>query len=117
MARSPKFALYRETLQTTGCDVGRIVNRNDRVCDDACPASPASFLALHRIPRRPGMRFLRHGGIFRSDVAKVKIKNQTQTLGWGRAASRWSALSPGTRTCREDHALIIVFDEFRPANP
>ena len=84
MARSPKFALYRETLQTTGCDVGRIVNRNDRVCDDACPASPASFLALHRIPRRPGMRFLRHGGIFRSDVAKVKTK--TKTKPWGGAA-------------------------------
>ena len=45
------------------------------------------------------------------------FQNQNQTLGWGRAASRWSALSPGTRTCREDHALIIVFDEFRPANP
>src|ERR1700688_2283875 len=62
-----------------------------------------------------GMRFLRDGGIFRSDVVKVKTKYQT--LGLGRAASRWSALRPGTRTCREDHALIIVFDEFRPANP
>ena len=116
MARRPKFVLYHETLQTTGWNVGRIVNRKGRVCEDAWPAGPASLLALHRIPKRPGMRFLRHGGIFRSDVANVKTK-QNQTLGWGRAASRWSALSPGTRTCREDHALIIVFDEFRPANP
>ena len=35
---------------------------------------------------------------------KPKIKSQNQTLGWGRAASRWSAPSPGSRTCREDHA-------------
>ena len=32
------------------------------------------------------------------------FQNQNQTLGWGRAASRWSAPSPGSRTCREDHA-------------
>src|SRR5450755_4667099 len=31
-------------------------------------------------------------------------QNQNQTLGWDRAAFRWSAPSPGTRTCREDHA-------------
>src|SRR5260370_6408964 len=53
--------------------------------------------------------FLRHGGIFLVRCGfkiKIKIKNQTknQTLGWGRAASRWSAPSPGSRTCREDHA-------------
>jgi len=29
---------------------------------------------------------------------------QNQTLGWGRAASRWSAPGPGSRTWREDHA-------------
>jgi hypothetical protein len=29
---------------------------------------------------------------------------QNQTPGRGRAASRWSAPSPGSRTCREDHA-------------
>jgi hypothetical protein len=32
------------------------------------------------------------------------FRNQNQTLGWDRAASRWSAPSPGSRTCREDHA-------------
>ncbi len=31
-------------------------------------------------------------------------QKQNQTLGWGRAASRWSAPSPGSRTRREDHA-------------
>jgi hypothetical protein len=30
--------------------------------------------------------------------------SQTQTLGWDRAASRWSAPGPGSRTRREDHA-------------
>jgi hypothetical protein len=38
---------------------------------------------------------------------------QNQTLGWDRTASRWSAPSPGKRTRREDHALLIVRDEFR----
>jgi hypothetical protein len=32
------------------------------------------------------------------------FQNQNQTPGRGRAASRWSAPSPGNRTCREDHA-------------
>ena len=36
-----------------------------------------------------------------------------QTLGRDRAASRRSAPSPGKRTRREDHALLIVRDEFR----
>jgi hypothetical protein len=31
-------------------------------------------------------------------------QNQTQTLGWDRAASRRSAPGPGSRTRREDHA-------------
>jgi hypothetical protein len=40
-------------------------------------------------------------------------QKQNQTLGWDRTASRWSAPSPGKRTRREDHALLIVRDEFR----
>jgi len=43
--------------------------------------------------------FLRHVGIY-----LVRCGFKIQTLGWGRAASRWSAPSPGSRTCREDHA-------------
>ena len=40
---------------------------------------------------------------------------QTTTKSWGgnRAASRWSAPGPGKRTRREEHALLIVRDEFR----
>src|SRR5262245_21966158 len=43
------------------------------------------------------------------------ISNQT----WGRdrAASRQAGPVPGKRTRREDHALLIVRDEFRPAIP
>ena len=33
--------------------------------------------------------------------------------GAGPTASRWSAPCPGKRTRREDHALLIVRDEFR----
>ena len=47
--------------------------------------------------------FLRHGGIYLVRCG-CKTKTKNQTLGWGRAASRWSAPSPGSRTCREDHA-------------
>src|SRR5215831_17809912 len=47
--------------------------------------------------------FLRHDGIYLVRCG-FKTKTKNQTLGWGRAASRWSAPSPGSRTCREDHA-------------
>ena len=47
--------------------------------------------------------FLRHVGIYLVRCG-FQIKPPNQTLGWGRAASRWSAPSPGSRTCREDHA-------------
>ena len=47
--------------------------------------------------------FLRHGGIYLVRCG-FQFKTKNQTLGWGRAASRWSAPSPGSRTCREDHA-------------
>ena len=47
-----------------------------------------------------GMRFFRHTESIWSDVGLNFF-----TLGWGRAASRWSAPSPGTRTQREDGVL------------
>ena len=47
--------------------------------------------------------FLRHVRIYLVRCG-FQTKDETQTLGWGRAASRWSAPSPGSRTCREDHA-------------
>ena len=40
-------------------------------------------------------------------------QNQNQNPGAGPTASRWSAPGPGKRTRREDHALLIVRDEFR----
>ena len=45
--------------------------------------------------------FLRHVGIY---LVRCGFKPKNQTLGRGCAASRWSAPSPGSRTCREDHA-------------
>ena len=51
-------------------------------------------------------------GIYRSDVV-----GKNQIPGRDRATSRWSAPCPGKRTRREDHALLIVRDEFRPAIP
>jgi hypothetical protein len=63
------------------------------------------------------MRFFRQGGIYRSDVVsnqnQNKSQSQNQILGPGPTASRWSAPGPGKRTRREDHALLIVRDEFR----
>ena len=45
--------------------------------------------------------------IYRSDVVFQTLKD------WARlAASRWSAPEPSQRTRREDHALLIVRDEF-----
>src|ERR1700722_18111956 len=43
---------------------------------------------------------------------KTKVKVKTNP-GREPTASRWSAPSPGKRTRREDHALLIVLDEFR----
>ena len=43
----------------------------------------------------------------------LQHQSQNQTLERGRAASRRSAPDPGKRTRREDHALLIVRDEFR----
>jgi len=61
------------------------------------------------------MRFLRKGGIYRSDVgSKPEPKSKSKpNPGAGPTASRWSAPGPGKRTRREDHALLIVRDEFR----
>jgi hypothetical protein len=59
---------------------------------------------------------MRFSGMAES-IGPMWFQNQNQTLGRDRAASRRSAPSPGTRTRREDHALLIVRDEFRPAIP
>jgi hypothetical protein len=59
------------------------------------------------------MRFFRQGGIYRSDVVSNQNQSQNQIPGREPTASRWSAPGPGKRTRREDHALLIVLDEFR----
>ena len=68
------------------------------------PSPPLDFRTCKQY-RAPSMRFLRHGGIYLVRCGfKTKTQNQNQTLGRDRAASRWSAPSPGRRTRREDHA-------------
>jgi hypothetical protein len=64
-------------------------------------------------PDGAGMRFFRQGRIYRSDVVQNQNQSQNQIPGREPTASRWSAPSPGKRTRREDHALLIVRDEFR----
>ena len=72
-----------------------------RICDDPFPATP--FPQRHRsILRRPVCVFKAWRNL--SGPMWLPSQNQNQTLGWDRAAFRWSAPSPGSRTCREDHA-------------
>ena len=70
-----------------------------RICDDPFPATP--FPQRHRsILRRPVCVFKACQNL----SGPMWFQNQNQTPGRDRAASRWSAPSPGSRTCREDHA-------------
>jgi hypothetical protein len=72
-----KGALYRETLQATGCYVGRVV------------IATAEFapMPLFHLPGYPGghysdghrMRFWRYGGIYQSDVGSYKPQNPNRT--------------------------------------
>ena len=69
-----------------------------RICDDPFPAT---LFPLQRT-------ILRHSvcvfEAWRNLSGPMRSQNQNQTPGWDRAASRWSAPSPSSRTCREDHA-------------
>jgi len=56
------------------------------------------------------MRFLRHDGIYRSDVLSLLLTP-------GRGSRFPVGPVPGYRTRRKEHALPIVRDEFRPAIP
>ena len=67
------------------------------------------FLPRHRIPHQSRIILGAQYAFFKawrnlSGPMWFKLKTKNQTLGWGRAASRWSAPGPGSRTCREDHA-------------
>lgn len=88
-----KDALYRETLQTTGRTT-RILNRPKRVCVDRQPAHPVTRAvarrecALPAEPRALNLAFLRHDGIYRSDVVS---KQNHQNL---RAGCRLPLVGP-----------------------
>ena len=71
-----------------------------RICDDPFPATP--FPQLQRTTGRPVCVFKAWRNL--SGPMWFQNQNQNQTLGRDRAASRWSAPSPGKRTRREDHA-------------
>ena len=70
-----------------------------RICDDPFSATPFPQLQT-TIPGPPVCVFK----AWRNLSGPMWLQNQNQTLGWDRAASRWSAPSPGKRTRREDHA-------------
>jgi len=76
-------------------------NRTYEVCDDICPADPAPGGPGQSEPAAPRVAFSRHVGIYRSDGAWIA------NLGWRRVLPSRDA-HPGPRTCREDHALLIV---------
>jgi hypothetical protein len=82
-----------------------------RVCDDPFSATPFTAGAKNYTGRPvcvlEGMA---------ESIGPMR-SNHNQTLGRDRAASRRAAPNPGRRTRREDHALLIVRDEFRPAIP
>ena len=73
------------------------------------PSAPLPVSRDRMNTEAPQYAFSRQGGIYRSDVAA----NQNQIPGRAPTTSRWSVPSPGKRTRREDHALLIVRDEFR----
>jgi hypothetical protein len=72
--RGGKGAHNRETLQTTGCYVGRIV-----IVPREFAPIPHAIAGLS-IPMAIRMRFLRHDGIYRSDVVQNKTKPRGGTV-------------------------------------
>jgi len=77
------------------------------------PSAPLPLSSDLMNTEAPQYAFSRQGGIYRSDVVQNQNQSQNQIPGREPTASRWSAPSPGKRTRREDHALLIVRDEFR----
>ena len=104
-----KGAHNRETLQTTGFYVGRIVIVSREFAP--IPHAPAGLPRQFRWPSEcvfSGMT---------ESIGPMWSKPQPNPGAGPLTASRRSAPSPGKRTRREDHALLIVRDEFRPAIP
>jgi antitoxin HicB len=80
-----------------------------RVIFSSLKESLRRSLPRHRLPHLQRIlgaqyAFLRHVGIYLVRCG-FQIKTHNQTLGRGRAASRWSAPSPGSRTRWEERAL------------
>jgi hypothetical protein len=71
-----KGALYRETLQATGCYVGRVVIATAGFAP--MPPSVPGYPGGHYSDGRR-MRFPRHGGIYQSDGGFFKPKNPSRT--------------------------------------
>jgi hypothetical protein len=94
-----KGAHNRETLQTTGFYVGRIVFVPREFAP--IPHAPAGLA----IPMAIRMRFFRHDGIYRSDV----VQTETNPGAGTGSASRWSAPSPGKRTRREGERVSFTY--------
>jgi hypothetical protein len=94
-------------LRGPGC------NRHSRICADAS----VRFTGLPRRFHSDGPSGCVFGGMAESIGPMWSKSKPKPNPGSGPAASRWSAPSPGKRTRREDHALLIVRDEFRPAIP
>ena len=105
-----KVAHNRETLRTTG-----LVSPGDFLIakESLQPSVLRHFLLSLQIILSAQYAFSRHGGIYRSDVVTTKTKS------WG-GTNRLPLAGPGDpgkRTRREDHALLIVRDEFHRAIP
>ena len=98
-----KFALYRETLRTTG----PVSPGGSSIVKESLRRSLPRH-SLHNNTEAPQYAFSRHGGIYRSDVVRQK-----PNPGAGPPPPAGRPRGPGKRTRREDHALLIVRDEFR----
>ena len=89
-----------------------ILHRQGELATIPSPPLP-SGTAIDTILRRLSMRFPGRAESIGPMWFKTKKQSQNQIPGREPTASRWSAPSPGKRTRREDHALLIVRDEFR----
>src|ERR1039457_2118693 len=100
-----KFALYRETLRTTGPVSPGVLQSLRRICGRSLLCH---FISTNNTGA-PQYAFSRQGGIYRSDVVKLKPNPGAG----GGLLPAVGPPGPGKRTRREDHALLIVRDEFR----
>jgi hypothetical protein len=86
------------------------------ICDDSFVTTRFPQLSKNHNYRAPNMRFQGMAESFTPMWFKSKSKPKTNPEP-GSTASRRSAPTQVGRTRREDRALLIVCDEFRPAIP